>query len=86
MPFAQNIVPDRRSRIHFRARGHGRRVRPGRVPMEFAPPSSRRNRAESDTAANARRHALAKSIAVISCQWGCRSGDGYPSGDGLGAS
>lgn len=54
--------------------------------MEFAPPSSRRNRAESDTAANARRHALAKSIAVISCQWGCRSGDGYPSGDGLGAS
>lgn len=83
MAFAQNIVRDRRRRIHSRARGHGRCLRPGRVAVERPSPSSGCRRTDSDTAANRQRHASAQSDATISRGWSGRPHGGYPGSDGL---
>jgi hypothetical protein len=85
MAFVQNIVAERRRRIHSRARGHGRCVRPGCAAVELSSPSTCSHRAGSDTAVDGERHAIAEpNPAIRRRSRGSR--EGLTSGDGLRAS
>jgi hypothetical protein len=81
MAFAQNIDRYRRGHIHPRLSGHGRCVRPGCVAVELPSPSTCRNRAQSDTSANGKRHAIAEPKRAVRRR-SRRSRDGHTSGDG----
>jgi hypothetical protein len=83
MAFVQNIVADRRRRIHARARGHGRRVRPGCIAVEYPSPSSGCDRTHADSAANRQRHAVAQPNTITSCGWRGGRSDRHPRSDGL---
>ena len=82
MAFAQNVVADRRRRIHSRACRHGRRVRFRRTAMELASAASSRGSTKSDTTANGQPHAIAELIATISSGCSHRPDVGHSGADG----
>jgi len=81
MAFAQNIVADRRRRIHSHASCPGRCVCAGRAAVELPSPGSRCDQTKLDTAAGCRRHGIAQSHATIGR---CRGpSDRHTSCDGI---
>lgn len=83
MACAQNIAADRGRRIHSRARGHGRRLRPGRPAVEHLSSSSACHRTDADTAANGQRYTIAQPNTAISGSWSDGRSERHPRGDGL---